>query len=107
MKRKKQPPPGTAPCNPELMAPDGSYGVPEFVRLGYYTDQPFTCAGCGKQEVWRATQQKWWYEVAKGFAYSTANRCNACRRLERERQVEARRVHLEGVAKKAAAKAKA
>lgn len=88
------------PVNEELLAPNNSYGAPDFVRRGYYVDIPFRCADCGKEEVWTGSQQKWWYEVAKGFVYSGAKRCRACRRRERERQAEARRIHLEGVARK-------
>jgi hypothetical protein len=94
----------SAPCNPALLAPYNSYGVPSFVARGYYIDAAFQCSGCQKQEVWRATQQKWWYEVAKGNVESRAKLCNNCRRIERERKSEARRVQLEGVAKKLAAK---
>jgi hypothetical protein len=88
------------PVNEKLLAPNNSYGTPGFVRRGYYVDTPFRCGDCGKEEVWTGTQQKWCYEVAKGFVYSTAIRCRACRRKERERRAEARRVHLEGLARK-------
>jgi hypothetical protein len=94
----------SAPCNPALLAPYNSYGVPPFVARGHYLDSSFQCSGCQKQEVWRATQQKWWYEVAKGNVESRAKLCSGCRRAERERKAESRRVHLEGVAKKLAAK---
>ena len=94
----------TAPCNPQALAPYNSYGVPPFVARGFYVDAVFRCASCQKQEVWRATQQKWWYEVAKGNVESRAKLCNACRRAERERRAAARRIHLEGVAGKAATK---
>ena len=93
---------GTAPCNPENLAPSNSYGTPEFVQRGYYMDVLFQCASCLKQEVWSATRQKWWYEVAKGSVESRAKLCNPCRRAERERKAEARRVHLQGVAAKSA-----
>lgn len=96
---------GTAPCNPLLLAASNSYGVPRFVARGYYSDVIFRCVACQKEEIWRATQQKWWYEVAKGNVESRAKLCNACRRIERERRVEARRVHLEGLAKKHANRA--
>lgn len=86
--------------NKEKLAPNNSYGEPVFVQRGYYLDVEFCCEDCGVQEVWTATQQKWWYEVAKGFAYSTATRCRNCRRKERERRNEARRVHLEGLERK-------
>ncbi|TWT77862.1 hypothetical protein Pla123a_16600 [Posidoniimonas polymericola] len=84
------------------LAPDNSYGVPNFVARGYYLNLPFACKDCGKQEVWNARQQKWWYEVAKGGVWTTAVRCRPCRRQERERREEARRVHLDGLAHKRA-----
>lgn len=89
-------------CHPDLLAPSGSYGVPPFVTHGYYVDIPFQCVDCQKQEVWLATQQQWWYEVAKGNVASRANRCRSCRKIEHDRKIEARRIHLEGVAKKLA-----
>jgi hypothetical protein len=88
------------PVDEASLAPHNSYGVPDFVRRGYYLDSEFRCAGCGSHQVWTAKQQKWWFEVAKGFAYSAAKLCRPCRRRERARRAEARRVHLEGVARK-------
>src|SRR5215470_3940232 len=93
-------PAGLVRVNVEALAPNNSYGVPRFVERGYYEDLPFICKGCGSKEVWRAAQQKWWYEVAKGYVYSSAKLCRACRRREQVRRTEARRVHLEGVARK-------
>lgn len=101
---RKEIPTGTAPCKRENLARSSSYGVPDFVERGYYMDVLFQCASCQKQEVWSATRQKWWYEVAKGSVESRAKLCNSCRRAERERKAGARRVHLEGVAAKLAAK---
>ena len=72
--------------NIDKLAPDNSYDLPEFKMRGYYLDKPFTCQDCGKPEVWTATQQKWWYEVARGEIHSVASRCRACRRKERERR---------------------
>ncbi len=89
-------------CHSDLLAPSNSYGVPPFVTRGYYVDIPFQCVDCQKQEVWLATQQQWWYEVAKGNVESRANRCRSCRKIEHDRKIEARRIHLEGVAKKLA-----
>lgn len=88
------------PVNESLLAPNNSYGVPDFVQRGYYIDRAFRCVDCGAEDVWMGTQQKWWYEIAKGFVYSTAVRCRACRRKERARREEARRIHLEGLARK-------
>ena len=79
-----------APVNATLLAPYNSYGLPDFVTRGFYRDLEFSCKDCGKREVWRATQQKWWYEVAKGYPYATAVRCRSCRKVERDR-VEAAR----------------
>jgi hypothetical protein len=91
-------------CNPALLAPYNSYGHPDFVSRGCYVDIAFDCANCGAHQLWRATQQKWWYEVAKGNVESRARLCRACRRIERERRDGARRVHTEGLARKRAAK---
>jgi hypothetical protein len=97
-------PPGAAPCDPEALAPYSSYGVPEFVRRGYYLDLPFQCRDCGKREVWTAERQQWWYEVAKGPVESGAVRCRDCRRAERGREAEARRAHREGLARRRGAR---
>jgi hypothetical protein len=97
-------PVGAAVVNSALLRPHNSYGLTFEVR-GYYEDLAFDCKDCGRQEVWTATQQKWWYEVAKGEVNSTAVRCRACRRRERQRAAEARRVHLEGAACKQAERA--
>ena len=86
--------------NAAALAPNNSYGAPVFVDRGYYVDVPFRCKDCGKDEIWTATQQKWWYEVAKGFVYSTAIRCRACRRKVQAQRGESRRAHLEGVGRK-------
>ena len=56
-------------------APHTSWGaVPLF-----YEDVPITCADCGREEVWTAEQQKWWFETAKGYVFSKAIRCRECR----------------------------
>lgn len=88
------------PVNAERLAPNNSYGVPDFVRRGYYVDVPFQCADCGIREVWTGAQQKWWFEVAQGFVYATAIRCRRCRRKERDRRADAKRVHFDGLARK-------
>ena len=77
---------GGLPVKLDTLAPNNSYGKPEFVERGYYLDRPFTCAGCDSEEIWTAAQQKWWYEVAKGYVYSLAKLCRACRRKKREKK---------------------
>ncbi len=81
------------------LATNNSWSVPEF-----YRDRAFVCCDCGSDEVWTATQQKWWYEIAKGPIDSQAVRCRRCRKTERARVDEARRVSLEGMQHKLAAK---
>jgi hypothetical protein len=97
-------PTGAVAVNPDALAPNNSYGEPLFVTRGFYTDLPFRCVDCGKDEVWTAHQQKWWYEVAKGPVFATAIRCRPCRRKQQTRKADSRRVHLEGVAKKRTAR---
>ena len=94
------------PVNEALLAPNNSYGAPDFAYRGYYVDRPFRCIDCGKEEIWTGTQQKWWYEIAKGFAYTTAVRCRLCRRKKRERSEKSRRIHLEGLERKTRRKVK-
>ena len=75
--------------------------IPESTYPLFYADRHFKCRDCGSDEIWRATQQKWWYETAKGPIDSIAIRCRSCRRKERERIAAARKVQLEGLARKA------
>ena len=86
--------------NPSLLRPTNSYGTPDFVEREFYVNRPFQCKDCGKSEIWTASQQKWWYETAKGDVWTVAVRCRHCRRRERNRKVEARRIHQEGLARK-------
>ena len=68
------------PADISQQAPHTSWGG---VPLVYY-DKPFECIDCGREEVWTAEQQKWWYETAKGYIFSTAIRCHECRQRIRE-----------------------
>jgi hypothetical protein len=45
---------------------------------GFYLDTPFTCRKCGKREIWKAKDQKWYYEEAKGHIDAIAIECHAC-----------------------------
>jgi len=92
---------GQVLVNPENLRPTNSYGTPEFVKRGFYLDMPFSCKACGKPQVWTATQQKWWYESAKGDVWTIAVLCRPCRLRERARKEVARKVHQEGLARKA------
>ncbi len=56
-----------------------TYGaLPEF-----YIDQPFTCRLCGKREIWKARDQKWYYEEAKGHIDAIAVECHDCRKAKK------------------------
>jgi len=94
---------GQVLVNPALLRPTNSYSIPDFVEREFYVDRPFICKDCGTAEVWTATQQKWWYETAKGDVWRVAIRCRPCRRRERERKAEARKIQREGMARKRAA----
>ena len=67
----------------------------------FYADKPFTCRDCGVEEVWRATQQKWYYEVVKGHIDAIAIRCRACQRKANMRKAQARVTSEAGRAAKA------
>lgn len=59
-----------------------TYGrLPEF-----YIDKPFQCRDCGKEEIWKAADQKWYYEEAKGHMDATAVRCHDCRKARKGRR---------------------
>ncbi|WP_420712366.1 zinc-ribbon domain containing protein [Niveibacterium sp. 24ML] len=94
--RTARPGHGAARCDAARLAPANSCGLPEFVRRGYYEDQPFRCKDCGAACVWTAASQKWWYEVMQGGIETRAVRCTACRARERARKAQARRVQQEG-----------
>ncbi len=49
-------------------------------RPDYYIDQPFLCRRCGKREIWKALDQKWYFEEAKGHIDAKAVECHACRK---------------------------
>lgn len=74
------------PVDPEKLNMGNSYSsAPE-----YYYNIEFECMDCGSAEVWTALQQKWWYEEAGGYFFSTAVRCRACRAKEQKRKQKAR-----------------
>ena len=67
-------------------APNNSYSA-----VYYYRDIEFTCADCGSEEVWKAKDQKWYYEVVKGPIYAGPKRCRACRKKQREMKANQRK----------------
>jgi hypothetical protein len=91
---------GQVVVNPSNLRPTNSYGTPDFVARGYYVDFPFKCKDCGSAEVWSPTQQRWWYEIAKGDVWTVATRCRPCRQRERARRTSARESAEAGMARK-------
>lgn len=79
--------PGRVPVNAKKLTMGNTYSSPPL----FYEDRRFGCVDCGIEQVWTATQQKWWYEVASGYFFATAIRCRACRKQERARIKAARR----------------
>jgi predicted RNA-binding Zn-ribbon protein involved in translation (DUF1610 family) len=68
--------PSAVPADPAKLGHINTYGfLPEF-----YVDVPFECRDCGKVEIWRARDQRWYYEEAKGHIDARAVRCHACRK---------------------------
>ncbi|MRR17815.1 MAG: hypothetical protein EG826_15310 [Deltaproteobacteria bacterium] len=87
------PPPGSVPADQHELRHNNTYdALPQF-----YVDKVLLCRTCGKEEVWTAEQQKWWYEVAKGNINSQAVQCRECRDQEKARRDLARNVHKDGL----------
>ncbi len=74
--------PSSLPADPDKLKHINTYGVlPEF-----YLDRAFSCRACGKQEIWRARDQKWYYEEAKGHIDAMAVECHNCRKAKKQQQ---------------------
>ncbi len=72
--------PSSVPADHSKLDHINTYGsLPEF-----YIDQPFTCRSCGKNEIWRARDQKWYYEEAKGHIDAAAVECHDCRKAKNQ-----------------------
>lgn len=74
--------PSAIMADPGRLGHINTYGaLPE-----YYIDQPFVCRQCGKRQIWRARDQKWYYEEAGGHIDARAVECHACRQRKRTRR---------------------
>ncbi len=67
--------PSAVPADPDKLNHINTYGE----LPAYYLDKPFACRDCGKVEIWKAADQKWYYEEAKGHVDAVAVRCHVCR----------------------------
>jgi len=71
--------PSALPSDKSKLGHINTYGLlPEF-----YTDKPFRCRDCGKEEIWKAADQKRYYEETKAHMDATAVRCHDCRRARK------------------------
>ncbi|MBL9154261.1 MAG: zinc-ribbon domain containing protein [Verrucomicrobiales bacterium] len=59
-------------------------------RKPYYEDVEFTCRDCGKEACMYAEDQAFYFETAEGYPDQNPVRCEACRRVERQRKENAR-----------------
>lgn len=71
--------PSAVPANHGKLLHVNTYGdLP-----GFYIDRPFVCRKCGKTEIWKARDQKWYYEEAKGHTDARAVECHDCRKAKK------------------------
>lgn len=73
-------PPGTVRAHPSRHRP--TYGMPVF----YYQDHEKVCVQCRQHFVFRAKEQRYWYEVLQFTLDSVAIRCVRCRKQRRSRK---------------------
>ena len=74
--------PRSIPADPNALRHINTYGeLPDF-----YIDQVFACCDCDRKEIWRAEDQKWYYETTKAHIDARAVRCHTCRRARKQRQ---------------------
>ena len=71
--------PSAVAADPARLTHINTYGA----LPGFYIDRPFTCRRCGKREIWRARDQKWYYEEAGGHIDARAVECHDCRKVKR------------------------
>jgi hypothetical protein len=76
--------PSALAAEPSKLDHVNTYGLlPEF-----YIDKPFRCCDCGKEEIWKAADQKWYYEETKHHIDATAVRCHDCRKARKRKDVQ-------------------
>ena len=61
------------PADPDMQNHSGGYSIKY-----YYQDIHYKCAGCGKEGVWTAEQQKKYFEKQKGNIYNQPKWCHDC-----------------------------
>lgn len=77
--RQRRTHPSALPSDVAKLGHINTYGeLPE-----YYIDLPFICRRCGKRQIWKARDQKWYYEEAGGHIDARAVECRECRQQKR------------------------
>lgn len=72
--------PSAIPADHGKLGHVNTYGpLPDF-----YIDRPFICRRCGKSEIWKARDRKWYYEEEKGHIDAVAVECHECRKGKRQ-----------------------
>ena len=56
----------------------GGWDPPIFLE-----DKPFTCRDCGRHQVWKAEDQRWYYEETQAPYFMDSIRCRKCRKAEK------------------------
>jgi hypothetical protein len=74
-----QPPKGGVAGDVDRQVFCPAHHVPKY----FYVDEARTCIQCAQAFVFRASEQKYWYETLKFNFSSVPVRCPACRRLRR------------------------
>lgn len=78
--------PSALPADQSKLGHINTYGcLPEF-----YIDRPFRCCECGKEEIWKAADQKWYYEETKAHVDAKAVRCHDCRKRRKMKRRQKR-----------------
>lgn len=57
----------------------------------WYIDATFRCIDCGKDFLFSAEEQRFWYEERKFYVDSIPTRCPICRKKERARKSAAQK----------------
>ena len=72
-------PANSVPVRPEFIERCRS-SMSCYRRRPYFQDADFVCTDCKQHFTWTAEEQRHWYEQLHGSIYSTAARCQTCRR---------------------------
>ncbi|MEO0797075.1 MAG: zinc-ribbon domain containing protein [Verrucomicrobiota bacterium] len=81
-------PQGCYPVDPDKV----SQNFGGLIRQAFYTDLEFDCCDCGVRSIWKASDQRWYFEESenKSNIYGRPKRCRPCRLKEKGRKDDAR-----------------